>query len=104
VKIQGSSQVLGQPVITTDGRRTGIVIRMRRRDDDPYTVTWMLIRLRGIRRRLRAVPAADATVLPYRGVRVPYDRHQIIASPPATDVTLGDPSWRHHTAAHYQDQ
>jgi hypothetical protein len=102
VKIQGSSQILGQPVFAADGRRAGTVTRLRRRSDDPYTVTWVLIRLRGPLRRLRAVPAVDAAALPYRGVRVPYGYQEIVASPPATDVDLGDSSWRRRAAAHYK--
>ena len=80
MKIQGENQVLGMPVSDTDGRRLGRVVALDCAPD-PYTAAWFVLRLRGWRRRLRAVPAQHAQWGCGVELRVPYRRDQVLASP-----------------------
>lgn len=89
VKIQGREQVLGQLVYGSNGRRLGHVAAVQCAPD-PYTVAWLVIqmsgalpaRVAGRRRRLRAVPGATARWGEDSGVSVPYQRDQVLNSPP----------------------
>ena len=60
MKIQGESQVLGLPVSNRDGRRLGRIVAVDCAPQDSYTAVWFVLRLRGWRRGLRAVPAEHA--------------------------------------------
>jgi len=57
VKIQGESQVLGLPASDCDGRRLGRIVAVDCAPQDSYTAVWFVLRLRGWRRGLRAVPS-----------------------------------------------
>ncbi len=80
MKIQDASQVLGMPVADVEGRGLGRVVAVDC-TSDPYTAAWFVVGLGGWRLRLRAVPAEDADWSNGAGLRVPYRRAQIFASP-----------------------
>jgi len=81
VKIQGESQVLDRPVVDAGGRGLGRVIAVKCAPEDPYTVEWFVLRLRGWRRGRRAVPAARADWRAGGGLRVSFARDVVLASP-----------------------
>lgn len=96
VKIQGREQVLGALAFDSDGRRVGRVFAVHCAPD-PYTAVWFVVQVTGMvpgrvagrRRRLRAVPAEAAKWAEGGGVWMPYEREQILRSPPleAGDLT-----------------
>jgi hypothetical protein len=81
VKIQGESQVFGQPIRDIDGRRFGRIVAVDCSPEDPYTATLFMVRLRGLRRRLRAVPAQQAQWHAAGGLQVPLRRDVLLGSP-----------------------
>jgi hypothetical protein len=101
VKIQGESQVLDRPDVDADGRGLGRVIAVKCAPDDPYTVEWFVLRLRGWRRGRRAVPAARADWRAGGGLRVSFARDVVLASPPcpvpASTPPAAVPRWRRST-------
>jgi hypothetical protein len=80
VRIQGERQVLDWPVRDGAGRRLGRVVGVEC-DPDPYTAAWLLLRLPGWPRRLRAVPASGANWQPGGPLSVAYRREVVLASP-----------------------
>jgi hypothetical protein len=81
VKIQGETQLLHRPVIDVRGRRLGRVLWVNCAPDS-YTAAWLVLRVPGWPRRLRAVPADRAQWSGGHALQVPYARHQVLASPP----------------------
>jgi membrane-associated protein len=87
VKIQGESQVLGQPIRDSDGRRFGRIMAVDCSPEDPYTAALFMLRLRGLRRRLRAVPAQQARWHAAGGLQVPLRRWVLVCA--AVGACLG---------------
>jgi len=81
VKIQGENQLLGLPVADCNGRRLGRILAVDCAPEDSYTAVWFVLRLRGWRRGLRAVPAERARWSAERGLDVPVRREAVLASP-----------------------
>jgi len=100
VKIQDASQVLGIPVADVDGRRLGRIVAVDC-TPEPYTAAWFVLRLRGWRLRLRAVLAHDVDWSIGPGLRVPYRRAQILASPTTPGDGLQDLARRGAIEAFY---
>jgi len=100
VKIQGESQVLGMPVADVDDRRLGHIVAVDC-TPDPYNAAWFVVRLHGWRLRLRAVPAHDADWSTGAGLRVPYRRAQILASPTPSKDGAQDLACRRAIEAFY---
>jgi hypothetical protein len=82
VKIRWETHLLGMPVVDADGRRLGRVAAAYC-TPAPYLVVWLVVRLPGVRRRWRAVPAEGAHRITgaATGLWVPYRREQVLASP-----------------------
>jgi hypothetical protein len=106
VKIQGKDQLRGMVATDERGRRLGRVVAVGC-GDDPYTAEWFALRLRGWRRRVRAVPAGCAHWSAHGsggGVQVPYSQAQILTSPALSPEHVDDSDDlcdRADTAAYY---
>jgi hypothetical protein len=88
VKIQGEGQVLGLPVADVDGRRLGRIVAVDCAPQDSYMAVWFVLRLRGWRRALRAVPAQRARWYTGGGLEVPVRREVVFASPALAAAAL----------------
>ena len=89
MEIEWGEDLLGLRVIDTDGRPLGRVAAAYC-SPDPLTVVWLVVRVPGLRRRYRAVPAFGArwddharTVL-----HVCHSRAQVLSSPVADEDSL----------------
>jgi len=87
VKVQGEAQLLHVPVADSGGRRLGRVVAVDC-SPDPYSAAWLVLRLRGLRRQLRAVPAREANFPPIGELAVPYSRAVVRASPALSSTSL----------------
>jgi hypothetical protein len=87
LKVQGEAQLLNVPVADSGGRRLGRVVAVHC-SPDPYTAAWLIVRLRGLRRQLRAVPARDSHCTPTGELMVPYRRADVYASPALSSAAL----------------
>ena len=105
MKIQWESHLLGMPVVDADGRRLGRVAAGYC-TPDPYLVVWFVLRLPGVRRRWRPVPAEGArgNTGAVTGLWVPYRREQVLASPVVDLDSLGTARCRSEVEAFYAAQ
>jgi hypothetical protein len=89
VKIEWDTQLLGSPVVDQDGHRLGRVAAAYC-TPDLDTAVWFVLRLPGLRRRWRAVPArhADWNDTAHRSLWVPHRREQVLASPVVDEDSL----------------
>jgi len=81
--VHGESQVLGLPIADQDGRSLGRIVTVDCSPQDPYTATWFVLRLNGLRRRWRAVPAQLAGWSVTDGTLRVRLRRQIVLTSPA---------------------
>ena len=105
MKIQCDIALLGRPVVDEASRRLGRVAAAYC-TLDPDMVVWFVLRLPGLRRQWRAVPAegahwnnSAATVL-----WVPFPREQVLASPIVDEDSLGRARRRGEVEAFYAAQ
>jgi hypothetical protein len=105
VNIQWETQLLGMPVLDVDGRRLGRVGAAYWLPD-PLRVVWFVVRLPGVRRRRRAVPAERAQwdTKAEIDLRVPYRHEQMLASPVVDEDSLGSASCRGEVEVFYAPQ
>ncbi len=96
MKIQAESQLIDVEVRDPDGRPVGRIAAVVC-GPDPYTVRWLLVRLRW-RRARRAVPAGAAVWNSGTGVQVPFTRAHIAAS---AAVSAGKSTADRHGADDY---
>lgn len=94
---------LNWPVFGVNGVELGTVLSVQC-DPADARPEWLLIRLCGLRRRLRLVPAANATWQSPGRLTVPYREDQVIASPQATDTSITEPEWRQRVLHFYGNQ
>lgn len=98
---QGRRTQPGWPLFGAGDVRIGIVVAVRC-EPDGHTPAWLLVKLPGLRRRLRAVPASQAVWLPPGRLAVPYPAEQVAASPVARGhEALEDDAWRERAAGFY---
>lgn len=81
MKIQDERQLLGAAIRDVGGRRVGRVVAVQCAPD-PYTAAWLVLRLRGRRRRCRAIPGSALRWLGQDGLCVPF-RRDLVANSPA---------------------
>lgn len=79
MKLQGEEQVLGQALHDLIGRRIGRITAVTWAEDR-WTAGWFTVRLPGVGRRARAVPAGRASC-GGGGLAVPYSPLQVRRSP-----------------------
>jgi hypothetical protein len=91
------------PLFAVDDARIGVVYAVLR-EKDSHTPMWLLVQLRGLRRRLRAVPATRVFWRPPGRMVVPYQAETVAASPRATGDSLQDADWYQGVAAFYEHQ
>ncbi len=86
MRIEPGTPVLGLRVVDPDGRRLGRLAAAYC-TPDPLTAVWLVVRLPGVPRRWRAVPARDAVWHDpaQTTVRVAYPRPRVLASPPVDE-------------------
>jgi hypothetical protein len=89
VEIKWGDEVLGLRVIDSDGRPLGRV-GTAYCSSKPLALVWLVVRVSGLRRRFRAVPAFGACWNDHAGrvLRVRHRRSQVLASPIADDESL----------------
>ncbi len=101
MKIQGEGQLLGIPVVDRDGRRVGRVLAAYCAPDR-YSLVWLVLRLPGLRRRVRAVPSVHAQWRDSAdGLEVPYRLEEIRDSPAVDENSLDSSAVREAVAAFY---
>jgi hypothetical protein len=88
--LEERTELLGVRVVDAEGLRLGRLVTAYY-TADPFAVVWLVVRLPGLSRRWRAVPAkdagwADATQL---RLRVAHRRAEVLASP-AVDTNSMD--------------
>jgi hypothetical protein len=90
------------PVVDEDGRRLGRLVAAYCAPD-PYTVVWLVLRLPGVRRRWRAVPAelTQCNTASEISLQVPYRREQVLASPVVDEDSLDTSRCRGEVEAFY---
>ena len=102
MKIQWETQLLGLPVADEVGRRLGRVAAVYC-TGDLSTVVWLVVRLPGIRRRWRAIPAGQACWDDAEQItlRVPFRRERVLASPNVDEDTLDSADRRNEVGQFY---
>lgn len=100
VRVQYEQRVTW-PLFATDDTRIGVVYAVQR-ERDSHAPVWLLVQLRGLRRRRRVVPANRVFWRPPGRMVVPYPAETVAASPPATADSLHDPDWYQQVAAFYE--
>ena len=100
MKIQDETQVVGRPVHDLQGRRLGRAVSVHCAPD-PYTVEWLLVRLRGWGRSLRVVPAASMSLDEGGVLTVPFTREIVRGSPAQTDRRDGSGFIAHDMDLYY---
>ena len=103
MRIEPGRWLLGVRVVDADGLRLGRVAAAYC-TADPYAVVWVVVRLPGLRRRWRAVPAdeacwADAT---QTRLRLVHRRVRVRASPAVDVDTLDSSAGRARVQRFYQ--
>lgn len=101
MKIQNTEQVVDRPLLDAGGRRIGTVVALHC-TPDPYTPAWALVRLPGLRRRLRGVPMTGARWTAWDAVAVDLPREQVVAAEPASVQAWQDQEWLVRMAAFYR--
>jgi len=87
--IQRYERVVDLPVVDPDGHRLGRVAAAYC-TPDPVRVVWFVLRLPGLRRQWRAVPARHARWCgtTRTSLWVPHRREQVLASPAVDEDSL----------------
>jgi hypothetical protein len=103
MRIEDGIDLLGVRVIDSDGRRLGRVATAYC-TADPLAVVWLVVRLPGLSRRWRAIPAQDAcwTDATHRRLGVTYQRAEVLASPDVTTDSLDFSAGRAPVERFYQ--
>jgi len=107
VNVQWDTELVGRPVVDEDGHRLGrVTTAYGTCTPDLYSVVWLVVRLPGIRRRWRAIPATEACWDDAGQTRlwVPYQRAQIQASPAVDHNALDDAARRNDVEQFYAAQ
>jgi hypothetical protein len=88
-------ELLGVRVVDAEGRRLGRLATAYF-TAEPFAVVWLVVRLPGLPRRWRAIPAQDAEWANATQVRlrVTHRRAEVLASPPVDTDSLDTSSGR----------
>jgi hypothetical protein len=89
MQMEPGEQLLGVRVVDIGGNRLGRLAAAYC-TPDPLVAVWLILRLTGVRRRWRAVPAQQArwTDATQTILRVGYPRSQVLSSPAVDENSL----------------
>lgn len=102
LRIEADPCLLGVRVVDIDGRRLGRLVAAYC-TADPYMVAWVVVRLPGLRRHWRAVPAREAGWGDdtQTNLRVAHRRVQVLSSPAVDEDSLDTALGRARVARFY---
>jgi hypothetical protein len=103
MRMEEGIELLGVRVVDADGHRLGRLASAYC-TVDPSAVVWLVVRLPGLSRRWRAIPAADASWADATQIRlqVTWKRTEVLASPEVDADSLDSSAMRGLVERFYQ--